>query len=1675
MYKRIMVSILTIALLASALITFSPSYSSNANADDYRNGFSLTPLDSDSTGVKPDSKFSLKSQKNLPVNEIRENLTIDGEPSPIIRLEGSGSYSITPSRALEQNKVYTFILYKDKENEVTWSFQTSMPFKLESAFPADKSTNVPVNTGIELYFSHEDFDSLDKYFSISPSVKGTFEIHKKAAVFVPQELKEGTVYTVTVKKGLKLNSTDYSLKEDYTFSFETAKKADESVNDSYKGYFSFNKSLNEYSPSEKPCLPINYYVNKNVYKSNSVKVHTTVYGYKDIDSFISALKKKDSIPYWAYYSNQNNLIKPAGLNRVVEFEQEFEMNPKTQQFIKIPQVLPAGYYIIDSTWDKLEFQTFIEVTDVGMYIMRSDNKTLVWLNDLSTKKPIEGAELKLLKNNSTYHTDKTGIAYFNTPAIKEDDRENRYYDQTFFKITTKDKKTAILNYYSFIDSGYYNWYGNNSMYWNFISMDRNLYKPDDTVNFWGLVKNRYSNEDLSKLTVEIGYGYRVYYKTSYRSKIGLHYFPTDNQPLVVQHLTSSNGIFKGSLALPNLDPGGYQLTLKKGDETISSSYITVENYTKPTYKMDITKDKQAIFPGQTVKFDVAASFFEGTGLPNLDIGYNINGGFGDKYINSSSKTDDSGKITVSYTPSASKSAQGENYASIYAHATLPESGQITADDSVRVFVNDVNVNISTDMKKNKKTINAVLNDITLDRLNNGTAKDYSDYLSKPTAGKELKGTVYRNTWVKVADGQYYDFINKVTRKTYRYDLHKEAVKQFSMTTDKDGKTSAVFDLPDIEDSYYTAEVFCTDNSGRNMKFSVYFGENYLYDYNSYNDTRYYLFGKDQAYKSGQVVSLTFKKGKTALPEGKYLYIKSQNGIREYTASSKPIYSFAMSDKYAPNIYVTGIYFNGTTYIESELFNAAFDYQEKELTISAKADKTSYKPGDTVTIKINAKDKSGKPKKAVINASIVDEALFKLQEQYFDTLSALYSSVPSGIDFSYESHVNSGIESANRLSGSSGATYSLNDIAADEAAPTNWKMQSSKKEAAHAPASVRQDFKDTAYFNTITTDNKGYGELTFKIPDNITSWRVTLSGVTTDLSGGSNKVSLKVTLPFFINSSFNTTYLAGDKPVLGATAYGSKLKAGDKVHFEVSSSSDPSMVVKGEGAAFDRVDIPLWKLNEGKDGIIIKAYTDNGLSDALKQEINVIESYHQIDAAQYYDLKPGIQIQGGESGITRLIFLDKSRGMFLPELTHLMYTCGNRIDQKLSNIVASDLIKKYFKDSDIEPWETSFNPKDYQKSDGGLALLPYGNSEADLTAKLAAFVKDDVNAAKLKEYFYDILYGDSSGIKGNALYGLSVLKEPVLLELDKAAKVSNASIKDMLYIALAYCQLGEIPKAQKIYNELILKNIEEFKPYFRVNTGSDNDDILECTSLASILAAKLDMPQKEGLYNYCISNYTQDILINIEKLLYINEEIGKHKEGTVKISYSLYDKTETKELNNGQMFALKIPSQNLSQFKVNSVEGEVSLVSLYKQGVTEISKTDDNISVSRSYTIYGDDSAATTTFKKDDIVKVHISWDAGKKALDGSYQITDYLPSGLKPIDSPALMGVNDDDYYCYYNIDGQKVTFYVYKNDDGDYRDLTYYARVVSPGTYTADGTIIQSMSSKDSINVSNVDIVEIK
>lgn len=1635
MRKKIISMVVAMALVITAICGSYFDKNIEVKASANRNGYALIPEKQDSTGIHTTTSFMFQSQEKLKVEEIKKELTITPDIKFNVNKKDDG-YQIIPEQELEKNKLYAFNF-----KGTTWTFQTMSDFKLLGTLPATETSNVPVDSGIEFYFSHDGAQVKD-YFQIEPQVNGSFESHGNVVVFLPKKLEEKTIYTITLKAGLTLEGSTQKLEEDYKFSFETSSKEDKIYKEP-KGYFSFKNIINEFNTEDELAIPMSYHMNENA-TDDAIKAE--VYAYKNIDDFINALNVYHQIPQWSMYASEKNEVSKDGLKKVMSFKQPVNKKRDNQQFLNLPEGLSKGYYLIECTWEDISFRTFIQVTDLSFYYMASIDDSLLWISDLKENKGISGAKVTEVNSGKHYTSNNQGIV-----EIKHEDKnKNKEKNEGVkaYKIQAKDSSAVLLTFNGY--DIYERRYQDTNNYWRYFQTDRNLYQPNDKVKFWGFLQHRYTNKNLSNVTVEISQGGWWFWDC-------LPYFGQD-MPYVSEKVKVKKGFYDGELTLPNLDQGHYQIKVKNGEEILASSYIEVEEYEKPAYKLEITKDKEAIFVGEKVNFNVKSMFFEGTPVSNLEMGYNI---YGITRSEGETKTDLQGESTISYVPKYDNEYEGITYSNFNIRASLPESGEIYDNESIRIFINDINVDLETKLEDGKGTLTAKVNDIVLDKLNNGTAKDEQDFLGDAVSGHQIKGTIYKKEWKKKVVGQYYDFINKAVRDQYEYYEKTTKMKDITLITDKDGVAKAEVSLPDEENCYYTAKLTTTDLSGRKMNLSSYFGKGWFYP----NDRdEYTLTGDKEEYDVDENMTIKFMKNEELLGEGRYLYVTAQNGIKDYDLTSTSSYNKVFDEKSIPNVAIRGIYFNGKTYIESEDFTPRLDIEKNRITITAETDKKEYKPGEECTIKIKAKLNGSNVdvKDMYVNVGIVDEALFSLSDQHIDTLQQLYQWVDDGINMTYASHGNQG--------NNGNIFLRFTDDSLEESVAFDGEMNNNKMDAGTDDVYIRSEFKDTALFRSIYLDEKGEGKLTFKLPDNVTAWRITLSGISESLKAGSNTEELKVTLPYFISTSLNTTYLVGDKPYIGISAYGNELEEGEEIQYEVTNDKT-GFVSKVKGKAFERVNIPLWEMEEGIYPITIKAVSKSGYTDGLIEEIKVVGTYHEMEVADYYELKKGLDIKTNEEGITKLTFTDKGRAQFITNLYGLAYNGGRRVDQKYVAYKARDILKNTF-GIDMDNNET-VKLSDYQREEGGISILPYSESDVETTVKLLPLIKEDINREKVKMYLYNELQNEESRNKSVALYGLALLEEPVLLQTEKLADITNLTLKDQVYLALTYTHLGDDYTAKVIYDDNIKQYVDSYDNTSRVKYGESEDSYLEYTALVMVLASQLNLDEKDLFYDYVTSHYSKEVLVSGEKITYILNELDHLNEQPLAFKYAYDGKTYSEKIEKGYPITINVPSSKLKDFSIKEVDGEGAVVAIYTKALTTNFQKDEDLTLSRTFINYATDNKSNE-FQQSDIVKVKIDWNIDKNAIDDSYIITDYVPSGLKPIDNAWSQGYKIGEGHWSRDIEGQKVTFYVSK-DDKEKKPLYYYARVVSPGTFKAEGTMIQGTKVKDSRNMEEDQQVIIK
>lgn len=1581
----------------------------------------IKALEADKLGIEPDTAFLLTSAEPLPKKMVEEALRVSPEFAYSLDKQAGGrEYKIIPKEELTSNTVYTLSFDPEgvgREN-LSWAFQTKAEFRVIRSLPADKSTHVPVDTGIEFMFSHENYDvsKMKEYFSISPQVEGTFEQHKKTLVYLSKALQPSTIYTVTLKKGLPLTGTTETLQEDYVFSFETA-PADENKP---AFLFDLDTSLTEFGTADPPAFSVYFY---NQYSPDKKTVTTpslqiSLYRYPDQKAFQASLAKRDQIPRWSYFAWNGYKEKLNPQYKLAEYTTQFLKVNEYSHYIVFPKELEAGYYAAELKAQDTVRQVWFQVSDLAVYLAQGEESSLFWANDLTTRKPAANVQVLVDSKQLSVAGDNSGAVLI---------KEKLTGSQRDYALVKSGSKETLVPLEAWTDLS-----ASKAMdYWKYLYLDRELYQPEDTVHFWGVLTPRESGTapgrniaGVKEITLEL------------MGSEGPYYEGAEKSPILTQKIAVKDNTYTGQMKLPVLKPGYYYLQAKTGDTVLLSRGFSVETYQKPSYKLAVTQNKKAIFAGEKLNIRAKTTFFEGTPVPGIKLNYYI------QEKNNTVTTDKQGEAAIPYTGTI----DAEDYSSYRTvsfglNAVLPESGEIYDYGQLYVFKSKVYLTGEAKRQNDGYTLTAKLSAVDLTDINNGQYLDEEHFLKNPVGNSTLKGSLYQEIWTPVESGQRYDFINKKVVKTYNYNYSTKHLSDFELVTDAKG-TATYTGKIDPENSYYV-DLAAEDSEGRQFKKRFYIGADRGYnpDYQYY-----YLQGKPgvEGYKPGEEAQVTFMMNDKELvsKENSILYFGGQRLIDNYQISSNSKYSFTFTAQHIPNVNVYGVFFDGYSYHEAYCLTVPFAKETKALDVKVETDQAEYRPGGKVKLALQVTDVNQKPVRgAQVNLNLVDEALFSLRDQNVNFLSSLYSDHLYFPLLTRKSHNHPEFGGGAEQGGEGG--------------------------------SDRKDFYDTVLFTTLQTDGNGKASVEFQLPDNLTSWRVTYHALADDLQAGSGTAQIPVRLPFFIEMTLNKTYLEGDSPVVILRSFGQKLGNAQTVTYKMKlvNSQGQEKNWTENGTSFIPLDWKLPALEAGSYKLTVSA-ASGGLTDSLTREIRVEKSFQERTVTDQVLLTEGLELKGSSVQPTTVIFSDYEKSQYLRGLYQLAWNNGSRVEQKLAGLEARKLLSQYFPDENIfGEWEEQESLLVFQQTDGGISILPYGGSELALSSMVASSTSGIFDERALAGYFYKTLEDRKQEDDRSLNYlGLAALKEPVLLQINNYLQEKNLEPAVRINLALALLEIGDGAYAQKVYKELIGLYGEDLGSVMRIKVEGDQDEIIAATTQMALLAARLDQPEKNKLYQYLLENQGKDILNLVEQIQILKYNLKFMKSSPVSFSYELNGEKVSKTLQDKEIFKLTLLPEDLKKIKITKVEGKVGVMSKYSLPIQAGEKGDgEDLKVNRTYLV---ENSKTTSLGRTDLVKVVINYEIGDKAPAGLYELVDVLPAGLTHISRPYDYRYNPTANWDYpVEVKGQKLVFQIGK---GQHR-ITYLARVSSPGEFTSEAPLLSNIKNNTIYVSGNKERIRIK
>jgi hypothetical protein len=1606
---------------------------------------SLEATAQDDTGIAADAAFTLTSLAGDSPTALAERLEVSPPTALAVTPVSNTTVTVKPAKPLDAGGTYRFALRSPEGATAgSWLFRVTGPVQATSTIPGDATTGVPVRTGVEVTFNQDGVADMRDHFTISPAVTGKFERHGRTQVFVPNELKPATLYTVTVRAGLARPGTDLALPADIAFSFETAGPG------TSESKVLFGREVIEASPTEQPAVAMRV-VRADLETGDPkvpAKAVVRVYRLPSLDAAATTLSKFLAAPRWSHYADP--LMPTEGLPVAASFTATLEPLRDDLLLIRFPAKLDPGQYVVEVEAPG-KAHAFLQITPVSAWVSVLKDKTVAWVNDVTTGRALPDASMALGDGPAFGRSNSDGLAIADTPiglvptAAAGGAPGARPWP--VLKVTSAAGDTVLVPFDVGGDGIAYRgeWSEKTSAaddtYWAMLFTDRDLYRTDDRIEVWGYLRGRDdarvpAGVELRLVSPAVGDSLR--------------------QPSIASASATpgASGAFTAALPVAGVPVGSYQVQAVVDGRVVVARWVTVSVIRKPPYQLQLSTDRRAVLATETVKVTAAATFFDGTPVPSLGLQL-FSGGPNESTVPVT--TDAAGVATHSLVARTYVREDAEHLG-VSANPTGPEAAEIYANAEVLVFPTAYDLKATGVVQDGRLRVAGSLHAVDLAKAERHM-KDNTwegDAAGAPVPGKTIQVAVTELIPVRRLVGNDYDFVEKIVRPRYEYDITRKPLRTLTARSVADGGIAVDIAVPDPAHEYEVV-LSVEDDAGRRQQRTINVGQpveqwwagaGVVFERSNGQPVDTALYGTGDP-----LVWRMIERGEV-LPSGgddRYLYIVAQRGLISATITDTSTFRRTYRAADAPGIFVIGVRFTGSTYAPKAAGWANFDPAERKLKVTVTAARERYRPGEEVTLSVRTTREDGTPVSASVVLQAVDEKIYAIGG----------ATVPRPLDDLYQ-RVDSGIL---RLT----ATHQVPTMSGSESEGGDT--------AGPGVGGGRSDFKDTLLFREVTTDAAGRSDITVKLSDDLTSWHVTASAVTAGLDAGSGEVLVPVGLPFFVEATIADTYLVSDRPVIRLRAYGDALRAGDPVEFTVQSPALGLAATKVSGKAFEAVGVELPALSLGTRSVDVAATATTredaagkALSDRLIRSFEVVTSRLTAARTAYGLVREGLPALGPGPGLATYTFTDAGRGRYLPVLLQLSEPGGARLDRSLAQAVGRQrLIADFGRDpASLPPLE--FDPSRYAiglfesngRVLGGAALVPYGGPDPWVAARAGALAPGTLDRGSLREALLATRREPSTerDLAIATLAALAAMGEPVMADLQDARRIADLTPMERIYLALGFEALGDDASALEIERDLLNRDGEKLGSWVRLRMGGSLTASVEATGLLSVVAAGLGDPVASGLAEYVQSNPGTESTQALELAAYAARGVERTRPGAVSFAYTVDGTRTVVALEPGEASTLSLTADQRTGLSAEVIAGQVA-VAVESRVVVEPATLKAHAALTLKRTV------PSSPVPADRFVVVALTATfAGGAPENGCYDVVELVPSGLAPLETgrgdPDERGVIGPS-----SVVGQEVTFCA-SNDPrtGHTARMSYTARVVNEGTFTWEPAVMQLAGAPEALAI---------
>jgi uncharacterized protein YfaS (alpha-2-macroglobulin family) len=1011
--------------------------------------------------------------------------------------------------------------------------------------------------------------------------------------------------------------------------------------------------------------------------------------------------------------------------------------------------LPAGFYFLalDSAQiahSGLHVDTrIVIVANANLTFKSTSSDALLWLTDLESGNPIQGAAITLYDKNFAPIGDGTtgpdGVLYLSDLPAPEDPYDVRYAmtgGSTYSAFASSEWGSGISTYDYGIWSSYYSPANQPTSY---VYTDRPIYRPGQPVYFKGIVRLdddlSFSLPDQGEVTVSIN---------SYEEKIYEQTLPL-----------SPYGSFDGKLMLDeNAALGAYTISVRFPDQEslIGQVGFNVAEYRRPEFQLDVNADRQDALAGTEFNVNLGATFYSGGAVAGADVKWTLTSNpytfnppgdlsrytfndfesdagsitdnpayYSQVIAEGQSKTDDAGQLNLTLLADISDYKTSRQLV-FEATATDIAGNQVSGRTNVNVHRSAVYIGIRPTTYVGQVGENQSFELVAV------------DWDGKIIPGQKVDVDIVERRWYSV---QQQDAQGRVQ---WSSTVQEIPVTSFSdLETDSKGIATVTF-VPS-KGGVYRAKAASRDAQGNETHSSAFTwvsGEEYI-PWRQTNDRGFQLVADRDNYEPGDTAELLiaspFQGNTYALVTVERGHVRSHEVI-ELTSNST-LYKLPITPDMAPNVYVSVVIVKGIDETNPRpnfkigITQLKVDTRQQAVSVEVIPDKTQVEPGEEVKYTIITRDQQGNPVNAEVSLGLSDLATLSLAGpnsqpilDYFYSNRSLgvWTSVPIVLDIEdYNANIKEHLAEGEGMG--SGGGKGGGDLGVIE---------------------IRQDFPDTAFWDAhVLTGDKGETQVSVTLPDNLTTWRMDARAVTLDTHVGQTTLDIISTKPLLVSPQTPRFFVVGDEFRIGTavhnnsdqdlnvevsiTAQGVTLQNEDVQYVDVPAKGQAyaawdgtvnmdaqrvDLVFKAQGGSFTDASRPTAGTLEGQ-GIPVYRYD---AKETIGTSGQMTSGGSQIEAIS---LPPSMNISQGELTIELAPSLAAGMTDGLTYLQGYPYEC---IEQTISRFLPNILTVRALKtagisDPDLESnLETQVNTAlqrlyNWQNPDGGWGW--WSNQESDV--------------------------------------------------------------------------------------------------------------------------------------------------------------------------------------------------------------------------------------------------------------------------------------------------------------------------------------------------------------------------